>query len=291
MQTARVTGWRSLAETRIDLHTHSDCSDGLLSPDELVALAQARAIGMLALTDHDTVAGCAVARRACQTPGMRFVAGIELSCGWRGQEIHVLGLEVDELHPGLLQHCSAQLARRRARLTGIGERLSRAGLPGSTLVQAALAAPVPTRTHVARALHAAGWARDVPAAFERWLARGRPGHLGAQWPDLDETLGCIKAAGGIAVLAHPHRYPLKATHLDTLVGDFKAGGGAGLEVSLSGMSPAAADRAATLARRHGLAGSIGSDFHEPDLSWRPLGRFAKLPDRIEPITALLRQVS
>ncbi|HXN10440.1 MAG TPA: PHP domain-containing protein, partial [Steroidobacteraceae bacterium] len=81
-----------MAETRIDLHTHSDCSDGLLSPDELVALAQARAIGMLALTDHDTVAGCAVARRACQTPGMRFVAGIELSCGWRGQEIHVLGL-------------------------------------------------------------------------------------------------------------------------------------------------------------------------------------------------------
>ena len=291
MQTVRATGWHCLAETRIDLHTHSDCSDGLLSPDGLVALAQTRAVGMLALTDHDTVAGCVAARRACQKAGIRFVAGIELSCGWRGLEIHVLGLAVDDAHPELLQHCAAQLARRRERLTGIGERLNRAGLPGSSLVQAALAAPVPTRTHVARALHDAGWAPDVPSAFERWLARGRPGHQGAQWPGLDVTLGSISAAGGVAVLAHPHRYPLKTTHLDELVAQFKAGGGAGLEVSLSGMSPAAADRAATLARRHGLAGSIGSDFHEPDLSWRPLGRFAKLPDRIEPITALLRQVA
>jgi predicted metal-dependent phosphoesterase TrpH len=278
-----------LAETRIDLHTHSSCSDGLLGPGGLVALAQARAIGLLALTDHDTVAGCALARRACQGPGIRFVAGIELSSGWRGQEIHVLGLEVDDAHPELLQHCAAQLARRRERLAGIGERLSRAGLPGSALAQAALAAPVPTRTHLARALHAAGWASDVPSAFERWLARGRPGHVGAQWPGLDVTVATIIAAGGIAVLAHPHRYPLKATLLDALVGDFKAVGGAGLEVSLPGMSPAAADRVASLARRHGLAGSIGSDFHEPDLSWRPLGRFAKLPDRIEPITARLRQ--
>jgi len=111
--------------------------------------------------------------------------------------------------------------------------------------------------------------------------------LRAQWPGLAQTVECIAAAGGLAVLAHPHRYPLKAAHLDDLVRDFKAAGGAALEVSLAGMSPAAADRAATLARRHALAGSIGSDFHEPDLPWRPLGRFYKLPDRIEPITTLL----
>jgi predicted metal-dependent phosphoesterase TrpH len=112
----------------------------------------------------------------------------------------------------------------------------------------------------------------------------------AQWPALADTLAVITAAGGIAVLAHPHRYPLKAVHLEALVAEFKATGGAAIEVSLAGMSPAAADRAATLARRHALAGSIGSDFHEPDLSWRPLGRFAKLADRIEPITTLLGPV-
>jgi hypothetical protein len=275
-----------LPEARIDLHTHSDCSDGLLSPVALARLAGARALELLALTDHDTVAGCAAARQACEALHIRFVAGIELSCGWREQEIHVLGLQVDERHPGLLQHCAAQLERRRTRVAGIGARLTHAGLPGGELVAGALAAPVPTRTHVARALHAAGWARDVPQAFERWLGRGRAGHLRATWPDLSDTLGHIAAAGGIAVLAHPHRYALKGAHLDELVGEFRAAGGAALEVSLSGMSPAASDRAASLARRHALAGSIGSDFHEPDLSWRPLGRFAKLPDRIQPITAL-----
>jgi predicted metal-dependent phosphoesterase TrpH len=280
-----------LADRRIDLHAHSRCSDGLLSPVELVALAGARAVDLLALTDHDTVAGCAAARQACAPQGIRFVSGIELSCGWREQEIHVVGLQVDERHPGLLQHCAAQLERRRARLAGIGERLSRAGLPGSELVASALAAQVPTRTHVARALHAAGWARDLPQAFDRWLGRGRPGHLRAQWPGLGETIRQIAAAGGIAVLAHPHRYALKAMHLNELVGDFKAAGGGALEVSLAGLSPAAADRVASLARRHVLAGSIGSDFHEPDLSWRPLGRFAKLPDRIEPVTALLGPVN
>jgi predicted metal-dependent phosphoesterase TrpH len=279
-----------LPDARIDLHTHSDCSDGLLSPVELVARAAAREVAILALTDHDTVAGCAAARLACRQPGIRFVAGIELSCSWREHEIHLIGLQVDEHHAGLLQHCAAQLERRRTRLAGIGERLARAGLPGGDLVRSALAAPVPTRTHVARALHAAGWARDVPAAFAHWLARGRAGYLRAQWPGVAETLQVIAAAGGIAVLAHPHRYPLKATHLDELVGEFKTAGGGGLEVSLSGMSLAASDRAATLARRHALAGSIGSDFHQPDLSWRPLGRFAKLPDRIEPITALLGPV-
>ncbi len=279
-----------MSDGRIDLHTHSHCSDGLLSPVELVARAAARDVDVLALTDHDTVAGCAAARQACAQRGIRFVAGIELSCCWRERELHIVGLEVDAQHAGLLEHCAAQLERRRARLTGIGERLTRAGLPGSDLVQSALAGAVPTRTHVARALHAAGWARDAPEAFERWLGRGRAGHLAAEWPGLAETLGCIAAAGGIAVLAHPHRYPLKAAHLDELVREFKAAGGDALEVSLPGMSPAAADRVAALARRHALAGSIGSDFHEPDLSWRPLGRFAKLPDRIEPITALLGAV-
>jgi hypothetical protein len=279
-----------LAEGRIDLHTHSHCSDGLLSPAALVERAAVRLVAILALTDHDTVSGCGAARLACEQPGIQFVSGIELSCGWREREIHVIGLQVNEHHAGLLQHCAAQLERRRARLSGIAERLTGAGLPGATLLRTVLAAAVPTRTHLARALHAAGWARDVPAAFDRWLARGRPGYLAAQWPGLEQTVALIAAAGGIAVLAHPHRYALKALHLDALVGEFKAAGGGAIEVSLSGMSPADGDRAAALARRHGLAGSIGSDFHEPDLPWRPLGRFAKLPDRIEPITALLRPV-
>jgi predicted metal-dependent phosphoesterase TrpH len=88
-------------------------------------------------------------------------------------------------------------------------------------------------------------------------------------------------------LAHPHRYRFSQGGLRELVAAFKQAGGEGIEVSLAGMAPKDAERCATLARRYQLAGSIGSDFHEPDLPWRPLGRFAKLPDLITPIAARL----
>jgi predicted metal-dependent phosphoesterase TrpH len=127
----------------------------------------------------------------------------------------------------------------------------------------------------------------VQAAFDRWLKHGQPGYVASQWPELATAVRCIVSAGGTAVLAHPHRYPLSNGVLRELLGEFKAAGGAGLEVSLAGMGPSDAERVATLARRFELDGSIGSDFHEPGLPWRPLGRFAKLPDRIMPITARL----
>jgi predicted metal-dependent phosphoesterase TrpH len=272
---------------RVDLHTHSSCSDGLLSPEALVALAARRAVALLALTDHDTLLGCAAARAACAAHGIGFISGIELSCDWRGREIHVVGLRVDELAPQLLAHCAGQLERRRARIGAMAERLARAGLPGAQLGAMALAAPVPTRTHLARALCTLGFASSVQAAFEHWLKRGNPGYVGAQWPSLLVTTQQIIGAGGIAVLAHPHRYALSAGVLRELVAEFKAGGGEGIEVSLAGIGPGDADRLAALARRYELLGSIGSDFHEPDLPWRPLGRFAKLHDQITPIMARL----
>jgi 3',5'-nucleoside bisphosphate phosphatase len=272
---------------RIDLHTHSNCSDGVLAPSALVALAAQRQVHLLALTDHDTAAGCDEARAACQMHGIRFVPGVELSCQWRGREIHIIGLDLDTAHAPFIAHCAAVLALRRQRIGAMAERLSRAGLPGDELAAEALAAAAPTRAHLARALCSRGLAASVQAAFDRWLKRGQLGYVAAQWPDLASAVRCIVAAGGTAVLAHPHRYPVSNGVLRELLGEFKAAGGAGLEVSLAGMGPSDADRVASLARRFELAGSIGSDFHEPGLPWRPLGRFAKLPDRITPIVALL----
>src|SRR5580693_3042403 len=100
---------------RIDLHTHSDCSDGALAPGALVARAATRQVGLLALTDHDTLAGCAAARSACEQHHIEFVAGLELTCEWRGRVIHLVGLAVNEDDPALLDHCSAVLAQRRER--------------------------------------------------------------------------------------------------------------------------------------------------------------------------------
>jgi len=270
-------------EPRIDLHTHSHCSDGVLAPAALVALAAQRQVELLALTDHDTTLGCEEARAACQAHGIRFLPGVELTCLWHGREIHVIGLNPDIAQPLFIEHCASVLQLRRQRIASMAQRLSQAGLPGAALSAEALAAAAPTRAHLARALCALGLASSVQAAFDRWLKRGQPGYVASQWPELATAVSCIVAAGGTAVLAHPHRYPLSNGVLRELVGEFKAAGGAGLEVSLAGIAPSAADRLATLARRFDLAGSIGSDFHEPGLPWRPLGRFAKLPDRITPI--------
>jgi hypothetical protein len=269
---------------RIDLHTHSSCSDGVLTPAELVARAALRQVQRLALTDHDTVEGCAAARAACEQQAVGFVAGVELTCGWRDRMIHVVGLGIDDSRPALRAHCRAVLESRRARIVAIAQRLTAAGLPGDTLAATALKAFSPTRTHLARALHQLGVTDSVQRAFDKWLQRGRPGYVAAQWPDLASVVQQITQAGGLAVLAHPHRYRISHGVLRELVAEFKSAGGAGIEVSLAGMSPADAERAATLARRFTLAGSIGSDFHEPDLPWRPVGRFAKLPDGVTPIT-------
>jgi predicted metal-dependent phosphoesterase TrpH len=272
---------------RIDLHTHSHCSDGVLSPPELAALAAQRGVGLLALTDHDTVEGCESARDACVAAGVQFVPGIELSCQWREREVHVIGLAIDIADAALRAHCEVVGARRRERVRAIGQRLVRAGLPGERVAQRALAAALPTRTHLARALVAEGICDELQQAFDRWLNRGRPGHVAAQWPGLETAVQRIRGAGGMAVLAHPHRYRCSPGTLRELALQFKTAGGEGIEISLPGMGPADADRAASIARRLALAGSVGSDFHDPDIPWRPLGRFAKLPDLISPIAARL----
>ena len=273
----------------IDLHTHSHYSDGSLAPADLVGRAALRKVTVLALTDHDTVAGCGEALAACRTHGIGFVPGAELTAGWRGQEIHVVGLGLDTAHPGLGQHLAHTLGLRRTRIGAIGEKLRREpALGGQDPAAAVLAGTaVPTRTHVARELVRLGLADSVQQAFDRYLARRRSGYVPQEWSDLTSSIAAIAAAGGAAVLAHPHRYKLSHGGLKELCGAFRDAGGVGLEVSLAGTSPADAARLASLARAFALAGSVASDFHEPGLPWRPLGRFAKLPDQIAPILARL----
>lgn len=273
---------------RIDLHVHSHFSDGALSPEEVVALAAQRRVQLLALTDHDTLAGCAAAARECAQRGIAFLYGSELTAAWRGREIHIVGLKLDPDSPMLEGQLRAVVAQRTERLRAIGERLERCGLPGASLASEVLALrATPTRLHLARLLVAQGHAGDIDEAFSRWLGHGRPAAVPPPWPGIEVAITAISAAGGLAVLAHPQRYRLSAGGLRELCGEFQEAGGQGIEVSLPGMSPQDASRMASLARRHGLAGSCGSDFHLPGLPWRPLGRFAKLPEGVVPITERL----
>jgi predicted metal-dependent phosphoesterase TrpH len=270
----------------VDLHLHSSASDGTLEPAALVAHVAGCGVRLMALTDHDTVAGIPAAVAAARAHGIGFVAGVELSACWRGRSIHVLGLALDAEHPALTRCLARQQSVREERADRIAARLDAAGAPGSAALTAIRAAgSLPTRTHFARALAGLGAAADSGAAFDRWLGRGRPGHVACEWPELAEATAWIAAAGGKAAIAHPMRYTLSAGARREMCAEFAAAGGRGIEVVTGGGGLREREQAISLAVRSGLEGSVGSDFHDPAVPWNPPGRLAKLPSSIRPIWA------
>jgi predicted metal-dependent phosphoesterase TrpH len=271
-------------DLNIDLHTHSNCSDGSLTPGELVAHAAAAGVDILALTDHDTVAGLAEAEHRAGLLGVRLVPGVEISASWRAQAIHVLGLWIDPASAALRCELAAQAERRRSRMQKICGRLGKLGLPGDALLAAVAVHPgLPTRAHLANAMVAGGIVNRADEAFRKYLGSGKPGYLAAEWPALDIVVGWIRAAGGVAALAHPARYSLSAGARRQMLGDFVAAGGAALEVVTGGNGAQHVEAVAALALKFGLMGSVGSDFHNPQLAWNPLGRSLKLPDCVTPV--------
>jgi predicted metal-dependent phosphoesterase TrpH len=268
----------------IDLHTHSNCSDGSLTPAELVARAAAAGVTVLALTDHDTVAGVEEAEHSAGLHGVRLVPGVEISASWRAQAIHVLGLWVDPAAAEFREVLSQQGERRRVRMRKICARLGKLGLPAAELLAAVEAQPgLPTRAHLANALVSGGHVNRAEDAFRKFLGAGRSAHIAAQWPALEVVVGWIRAAGGVAALAHPARYSLSGGARRQLLTDFAAAGGAALEVVTGGNGAQHVEAVAALAVKYGLMGSVGSDFHNPSFTWNPLGRSLKLPDCVTPV--------
>ncbi len=268
----------------VDLHTHSICSDGSLTPTELVQRAAAAGVEVLALTDHDTLAGLEEAQRAATAAKVRLVPGVEISASWRSQAIHVLGLWIDPARPRLQSMLLCQAERRRVRMRNMCARLAKIGLPGTALHAAVQANPgLPTRSHLAAAMVAAGLVGRADDAFRRYLGAGRAAHVATEWPALAEVLAGIRDAGGVATLAHPTRYTLSSGARKQLLGDFAAAGGSALEVVSGGNGAQHSETCAVLAAQFGFSGSVGSDFHNPQLTWNPLGRLAKLPDCIVPV--------
>jgi predicted metal-dependent phosphoesterase TrpH len=268
----------------IDLHTHSNCSDGSLTPSALVARASAAGVSVLALTDHDTVAGLDEAQQAASGAGLRLVPGVELSASWRSQAIHVLGLWIDPCAAPLRARLDSQGERRRVRMRRICAHLSKMGLPGGELLAAVEAQPgLPTRAHLAQALLAAGHVARLEEAFRKYLGKGKAAHFNAEWPALAEVVAWILECGGVASLAHPARYSLSAGARRQLLADFVAAGGTALEVVTGANGAAHVEASAMLAVKFGLTGSSGSDFHNPQQIWNPLGRLAKLPDCVTPV--------
>jgi hypothetical protein len=270
---------------RYDLHCHSTYSDGLLPPAEVVRLAAARGVDVLALTDHDETAGLPEARAAAQEAGIALVNGSELSVTWEGQTIHVVALGIDPSNATLLSGLADVRAGRDTRARRIADSLAAAGiadaLDGARAYVTSEA--LISRTHFARFLVETGYVRDVKDAFKRFLTPGKPGYVPHAWASLPEALSWIQAAGGDAVIAHPGRYKIAAADTRRLLAEFRDGGGAAIEVLSSSHTLAQNQEYTTLARVFGLKGSCGSDYHGPGESWMEFGDLPPLPAGTTPV--------
>jgi predicted metal-dependent phosphoesterase TrpH len=270
-----------------DLHTHSTASDGAYAPAELVRQAHAAGVTHLALTDHDCTDGLIEAKAEATERGLTLIPAVEISTTWLGKSVHIVGLDIDPCCPELQQGLARLQTQRVSRAEEMSRRLAKNGIEGSLeAVRAMAGVGKITRTHFAQFLANQGLAATVRAVFDRYLVQGKPGYVHTEWAGLEEAVGWIKSAGGIAVLAHPQRYKLTNSWLRRLLIEFKAAGGESLEVVTGNASLGDIQSSAAAARRHGLLASVGSDFHSPDSCWLKLGRLPELPKDLTAVWSL-----
>lgn len=244
----------------IDLHLHTTASDGRSTPEALIAEVSRAGCHTIAVTDHDTTDGLTAARRAAEAAGLTFFDGIEMTAVDEGRDVHILGYFFDPGHAGLATFLAAQRARRRERLVAMADQLARAGAPVEVETVLALAPPGKSlgRPALAQALVAAGFVRDVAEAFDRYLAEGRPGYASRDGASPALIVEQIRAAGGVASMAHPGK--LKK---DEIIGPMVEAGLAAIEVFHPDHAPEDRARYQQIAARFGLLITGGSDYHGP----------------------------
>jgi len=269
----------------VDLHCHSNVSDGTLTPAAVAARAKANGVDIWALTDHDEISGVAAARAAAAELGLPYVAGVEISITWAGQTIHIVGLQIDETNLELVQGLAATRGGRERRAREMSEQLAAAGIPGA--FEGALKhvgnPDLISRTHFARYLVEIGRCADTSEVFRNFLTEGNPGYVPHRWASLEQSVRWIHGAGGIAVVAHPGRYKLSDLAFDAFFNEFKQLGGSAIEVVTGSHTPDQYGYYAKVATDYGFLASRGSDFHSPSESRIDLGALPPLPDSLTPV--------
>ena len=253
----------------IDLHTHSNRSDGSDPPERIPELAHAVGCTAVALTDHDRLDGVQAARCRGGELGIELVGGCEVSCDTAYGTLHLLAYFVEEdggpLHTAL-ERLQQWRSERNARLAA---RLAQLGLPVTFEEMEAEAGGVGVgRPHVAAILVRKGVVSSIQEAFEEWLADGRPAHVERPRLGLVEAVRLVRASGGVPVVAHPLSLRLEPSRLDEAVQEMAEEGVAGLEAVYGRYPPAERAMLSALARRHDLVVTGGSDYHgtyKPDL--------------------------
>jgi predicted metal-dependent phosphoesterase TrpH len=276
--------------TNADLHSHSNVSDGTLTPEDLAARAHAQGVELWALTDHDELAGQHRAREAAHALGMDYLAGTEISVSFIGQTVHIVGLGIDPDHEELQAGLAATRGGRRDRALQMAEGLARAGITGA--FEGALRyvgnPDLISRTHFARFLVESGVCAETHEVFRRYLTEGKPGYVPHQWARLGDAVRWIRAAGGVAVIAHPARYRFSANEEFALFTEFIGHGGQAVEVMTGSHTGDEQRRYADTAIEFDLLASRGSDFHAPGESRTELGALPDLPGRLRPVWEALQ---
>lgn len=268
-----------------DLHNHSTCSDGLLSPTQLIELAARTGVDAIALTDHDTTDGLAEAARAADAAGIEFIPGVEISVSWGGTTLHIVGLGVDAGSAELVAGLASIRDGRFGRAQKIALALETLGFPGTLEAALALAGDEAklSRAHFGRHLAATGRVRDTQAAFDKYLGQGKPAYVAHRWATLENAVSWIRAAGGTAVLAHPGRYDLKPMMRHEMLSEFRAYGGEAIEVVTGSHRPEEYATWQRVALEHGFMASRGADYHGPGESACEPGRLAHLHPSLTPV--------
>jgi len=272
-----------------DLHCHSVVSDGTLTPEALAQRAKANGVELWALTDHDEVGGQQRAQAAAQALGMGYLTGTEISITFAGQTVHIVGLGFDAEDDSIQKGLYKTRGGRGLRAQEMSASLAAAGIKGAYegALKYAGNPELISRTHFARFLVEAGVCSETNEVFRKYLTEGKPGFVPHRWASLKDAVHWIRDAGGVAVIAHPARYPFSATEEYALFSEFKAHGGQAVEVVTGSHTAAEYVKYADMALEFDLAASRGSDFHSPDESRTDLGTLPYLPGKLTPVWDLL----
>lgn len=267
----------------VDLHLHSTFSDGTESPTAIVALATRAHLTGMALTDHDTLDGIAEGRAAAAAAGISFLAGTELSVEWRDRTMHML---VYFLEPGggpLEDRMTALRDSRADRNRRIVECLQELGIDITlTEVTAESGEGVTGRPHFAAVLIRKGYATDIPDAFDRYLAAGRPAYVNRERLQAVEAIRLARASSAIPVIAHPHTLGVSAAGFHDVFEELTEVGLGGIEAYYGEYAPELREHLVDLCRQLGIVATGGSDFHgsyKPGLSVGVGKGDLRVPDR------------
>jgi len=259
-----------MSDDLIDLHTHTNQSDGSASPEELIRTASSKKARAVAITDHDTVAAIPEARTAADRFGIEFVTGIEISAEYSPGTMHLLGYCIDEKSVLLAEKLDALKKARQKRNPQIARRLQSLGFDiGYGEVIQLAGNEIVGRPHFAKLMVEKGYVASIQEAFDRFLKKGAPAYVEKARLSPSDSIALIHDAGGVAVLAHPYQLKVSPEKVENLIAELRDLGLDGIEAIYSRHSPAERSSYAEIAARHGLLVTGGSDYHgsyKPDIS-------------------------